>query len=49
MQPSYALLPATSYSKTVGGMCYAIVGQSDSNTMLTGFYAYLAEIRCVSI
>ena len=23
MQPSYALLPATSYPKTVGGMCYA--------------------------
>ena len=26
MQPSYALLPATSYPKTVGGMCYAILG-----------------------
>ena len=26
MQPSYALLPATSYPKTVGGMCYAITG-----------------------
>ena len=26
MQPSYALLPAASYPKTVGGMCYAIVG-----------------------
>ena len=25
MWPSYALLPATSYSKTVGGMCYAII------------------------
>ena len=25
MQPSYVLLPATSYSKTVGGMCYAII------------------------
>ena len=23
MQPSYALLPATSYPKTVGEMCYA--------------------------
>ena len=23
MQPSYALLSATSYPKTVGGMCYA--------------------------
>ena len=23
MQPSYALLPATSYCKTVGGMFYA--------------------------
>ena len=23
MQPTYALLPATSYPKTVGGMCYA--------------------------
>ena len=23
MQPSYALLPGTSYPKTVGGMCYA--------------------------
>ena len=26
MQPSYALLPATSYPKTVGGMWYAIIG-----------------------
>ena len=26
MQPSYALLPATSYPKTVGGMCYAKIG-----------------------
>ena len=25
MQPSYALLPATSYPKTVGGMCYAVI------------------------
>ena len=25
MQPSYALLPATSYPKTVVGMCYAII------------------------
>ena len=25
MQPSYALLSATSYPKTVGGMCYAII------------------------
>ena len=25
MQPLYALLPATSYPKTVGGMCYAII------------------------
>ena len=25
MQPSYALLPATSYPKIVGGMCYAII------------------------
>ena len=25
MQPSYALLHATSYSKAVGGMCYAII------------------------
>ena len=25
MQPSYALLPATSYPKTVGGMCYTII------------------------
>ena len=24
MQPSYALLSATNYPKTVGGMCYAI-------------------------
>ena len=24
MQPSYALLPATSYPKTFGGMCYDI-------------------------
>ena len=26
MQPSYALLPATSYPKTVGGMYYAKIG-----------------------
>ena len=26
LQPSYALLPATSNPKTVGGMCYAIRG-----------------------
>ena len=25
MQPSYTLMPATSYPKTVGGMCYAII------------------------
>ena len=25
MQPSYALLPGTSYPKAVGGMCYAII------------------------
>ena len=25
MQPSYTLIPATSYPKTVGGMCYAII------------------------
>ena len=25
MQPAYALLTATSYPKTVGGMCYAII------------------------
>ena len=25
MQPSYALLPTTSYPKTVGGMCNAII------------------------
>ena len=25
MQPSYALLPTTSYPKAVGGMCYAII------------------------
>ena len=25
MQPSYALMPATSYPKTIGGMCYAII------------------------
>ena len=25
MQPSYDLLPATSYPKAVGGMCYAII------------------------
>ena len=49
MQPPYALLPATNYPMTVGGMCYAIVGQSGSNEMLTSCYAYLMEIRCVSI
>ena len=26
MQPSYVLLPATSYPKAVGGMCYAKTG-----------------------
>ena len=26
MQPSYALLPATSSPKTVGGMCHAKIG-----------------------
>ena len=25
MQSSYALMPATSYCKTGGGMCYAII------------------------
>ena len=25
MQPSYDLLPATSYPKTVGEICYAII------------------------
>ena len=25
MQPCYALLPATSFPKSVGGMCYAII------------------------
>ena len=25
MQSSYALMPSTSYPKTVGGMCYAII------------------------
>ena len=25
MQPSYALMPATSYPKAVWGMCYAII------------------------
>ena len=25
MQPFYALLPATSYPETVGGMCYATI------------------------
>ena len=25
MQPSYALLPASSYPKTVVGMCYAVI------------------------
>ena len=46
MQP---LLPATSYPKTVEEMCYAIVSQLDSNEMSTSCYAYLTEIRCVSI
>ena len=32
MQPSYALLPATSYPKTVGGMYYAII---DTNRVKT--------------
>ena len=26
MQPSYSLLPATSYPKIVGGMCHAEIG-----------------------
>ena len=25
MLPTYALLPATSYPKAVGGMCYAVI------------------------
>ena len=25
MQPPYALLPATSHPKAVGGMCYAVI------------------------
>ena len=28
MQPSYSSLPATSYPKTVGGMCYAEIKSS---------------------
>ena len=49
MQPSYVLLPATSYPKTVEGMCYAIVGWLDSNEMPTGCYAYLMKIRYLII
>ena len=30
-------------------MCYAIIGQSDSNEMSTGCYAYLIKIKCISI
>ena len=29
MQPSYVLLWATSYPKTVAGMCYAMIGNTD--------------------
>ena len=33
MQSSYALLPATSHPKTIGGMCYAIIGSSHQYAM----------------
>ena len=33
MQPSYALLPATSHPKAVGGMCYAIIKSSHQYAM----------------
>ena len=49
MQPYYTLFPATSYPKTVEGMCYAVVGQSDSNEMSTGCYAYLVKMRYINI
>ena len=49
MQPSYALLPATSYPKTVEGVCIAIGSWSGSNEMSMGCYAYLVEIMCVNI
>ena len=47
MPPSYALLPASSYPKTIRGMCYAIVSQLDSDKILTSCHAYHMEIRCV--
>ena len=33
MQPSYALLPATSYPKTVEGMCYAKTKSSHQSVL----------------
>ena len=33
MQPSYALLPATSHPKAVGGMCYAVIKSSHQYAM----------------
>ena len=35
MQPSYALLPAIRYPKTVGGMCYAIVNTNRVKTVIS--------------
>ena len=32
MQPAYALLPATSYPETVGGMCYTTCHRYTVNT-----------------
>ena len=34
MQPYYALWPATSYPKTIGGMCYAIIEAHNQCAML---------------
>ena len=33
MQPSYALLPATSYPEAVRGMCYAIIKAHINNSL----------------
>ena len=43
MQPSYALLPATSYPKTVGGMCYAENTQANTDRVKTKCDHYLSR------
>ena len=35
MHPAYALLPATTYPKTVEGMCYAIIRAHTNRVKIT--------------